>query len=168
LWWGDERCVAPTDARSNYGMARESLLDRLETAPAVVHRMCGELGPKDGALAYTRELAELESFDLVLLGLGPDGHVASLFPGQPTLEVNERRAIGAEAHLEPYVDRITLTLPLLRAAREVLFLVAGGGKAEAAARAFAATQTAEVPGSLVRAELGPTRAVVDRAAAARL
>ncbi len=168
LWWGDERCVAPVDERSNYGMAREALLDRLETPPAAVHRMQGELGRDQGAEAYTRELAELEAFDLVLLGLGPDGHVASLYPSQPTLEVTERRAVGAEAHLEPYVDRITLTLPLLRAAHEVLFLVAGEGKAEAAARAFAAEPTRAVPGSLVRAELGPTRAVLDRAAGARL
>lgn len=168
LWWGDERCVAPEDERSNYGMAKEALLDRLRMQPATVHRMQGELGPDRGAEAYSDELVSLEAFDLVLLGLGPDGHVASLYPSQPTLEVADRRAIGAEAHLEPHVDRITLTLPLLCATREVLFLVAGEGKAEAAARAFADVATREVPGSLVRAELGPTRAVVDRAAAARL
>lgn len=168
VWWGDERCVAPADERSNYGMAREALLDRLRTPPAAVHRMQGELGPDRGASEYTRELAELDAFDLVLLGLGSDGHVASLYPDQPTLDVTDRRAIGAGARLEPFVDRITLTLPVLRSAREVLFLVAGEGKAVAAAAAFAGPPTPKVPGSLARAELGATRAVVDRAAAALL
>jgi 6-phosphogluconolactonase len=168
LWWGDERCVPPDDERSNFGMARAALIDRLDRAPAAVHRMAGELGKEAGAAQYERELARLDAFDLVLLGLGPDGHVASLYPHQPTLDETQRRAIGAEAHLEPYVDRITLTLPTLRATREVLFLVAGGDKADAVARALAGTPTHDVPGSLVRAELGPTRAVLDRAAAAAL
>jgi 6-phosphogluconolactonase len=168
LWWGDERCVPPDDERSNFGMARAALLDRLERPPGAVHRMPGELGKDPGAAQYERELAELDAFDLMLLGLGPDGHVASLYPGEPTLDETQRRAIGAEAHLDPYVDRITLTLPMLRAAREVLFLVAGEDKADAVARAFAGEPTPEVPGSLVRAELGPTRAVLDRAAAAKL
>jgi 6-phosphogluconolactonase len=168
LWWGDERCVPPDDDRSNFGMAKAALLDRVERAPAAVHRMRGELGRDAGADEYERELGELEAFDLLLLGLGPDGHVASLYPRQPTLDERERRAIGAEAHLEPWVDRITLTLPTLRRAREVLFLVAGEDKADAVARALAGAPTHDTPGSLVRAELGPTRAVVDRAAAARL
>lgn len=168
LWWGDERCVPPTDERSNFGMAREALLDRLRMPPAAVHRMPGELGPDRGADVYTHELTELDAFDLVLLGLGPDGHVASLYPNQPTLDVTEHGAIRAEAHLEPFVDRITLTLPVLQNAREVLFLVAGGKKAEAAAAAFAGAATHAVPGSLVRAGLGPTRAILDRAAAMRL
>ncbi len=168
LWWGDERCVPPEDERSNFGMAKAALLDRLATPPAAVHRMEGELGKDAGAAAYERELAPLATFDLVLLGLGPDGHVASLYPRQPTLAETQRRVLGTDAHLEPYVDRITLTLPMLRAAREVLFLVAGEDKADAAARAFAGDPSSDTPGSLVRAELGPTRAVLDRAAASRL
>ena len=168
LWWGDERCVAPEHEWSNYGMAKAALLDRLSEAPAAVHRMDGELGKEAGAAAYERELAQLAEFDLVLLGLGPDGHVASLYPNQPTLDQPTGRAIGAEAHLEPYVDRITLTLPSLRAAREVLFLVAGEEKADAVASALAGAPSHDTPGSLVRAEHGPTRAVVDRAAASQL
>jgi len=168
LWWGDERCVAPADARSNFGMAKAALLDRLAQPPRALHRMRGELGPAAGAEAYEGELDGLEAFDLLLLGLGPDGHVASLFPNQPTLAERERRAVGAEARLEPYVDRITLTLPMLRRARELLFLVAGEDKAEAVARALAGEPSPATPGSLVRAELGPTRAVLDRAAAGAL
>ena len=168
LWWGDERCVPPGDERSNYGMAKEALLDRLERAPLAVHRMQGEAGRERGAELYAAELAALERFDLVLLGLGPDGHVASLYPRQPTLDETVRRAVGAEAHLEPYVDRITLTLPTLAAAQEVLFLVAGASKADAAARALAGEPSHETPGSLVRSALGPTRAVLDRAAAVHL
>jgi 6-phosphogluconolactonase len=168
LWWGDERCVPPDDERSNYGMAKRTLLDKVSAQPAAVHRMRGELGRDAGAEAYDRELGELARFDLVLLGLGPDGHVASLYPEQPTLDETERRVLGAEAKLDPYVDRITLTLPMLRAARAVLFLVAGDDKADAAARAFGGEPSRGTPGSLVRAISGTTTAVLDPAAAAKL
>lgn len=168
VWWSDERCVPPDDERSNYGMAQAALLDRLAVQPAAVHRMRGELGREDGAAQYDRELGGLARFDLLLLGLGPDGHVASLYPDQPTLDETERRAIGAEAHLQPFVDRITLTLPVLRAARGVLFLVAGADKAGAAKRAFAGEPSRATPGSLVRAVEGTTTALLDTAAAAQL
>ena len=168
LWWGDERCVPPTDESSNYGMAKRALLDRLEREPAAVHRMHGELGRDAGAEEYERELAGVGAFDLVLLGLGPDGHIASLFPGFPTLDVTDRNAIGSEAGHEPFVDRISLTLPRLCATRELLFLVAGEDKADAVARAFAGEPSQETPGSLARATGGTTRAVLDRAAASKL
>jgi 6-phosphogluconolactonase len=168
VWWSDERCVPPDDERSNYGMAQAALLARLAVEPAAVHRMRGELGREDGAVQYERELGGLARFDLLLLGLGPDGHVASLYPDQPTLDETERRAIGAEAHLQPFVDRITLTLPVLRAARAVLFLVAGADKADAAKRAFAGEPSRATPGSLVRAVEGATTALLDAAAAAQL
>ncbi len=168
LWWGDERCVPPDDKLSNYGLAKGTLLDGLEVQPNAVHRMRGELGREAGAEDYDRELGELARFDLVLLGLGPDGHIASLYPDQPTLDESERRVIGAEAHLDPYVDRITLTLPMLRAAHAILFCVAGEDKADAAARAFAGDPTRSTPGSLVRAMSGTTTAVLDPAAASKL
>ncbi|MFN2628671.1 MAG: 6-phosphogluconolactonase [Gaiellaceae bacterium] len=167
VWWGDERCVPPDDERSNYGMAKAALLDRLAVPPALVHRMRGELGKQAGADAYDAELGHT-ALDLVLLGLGPDGHVASLYPNQPALDERERRAIGAEAHLEPFVDRITMTLPTLRSASLVIFLVAGGDKADAVARAFGGEPDRATPGSLVRAETGRTVAVLDHAAAALL
>jgi 6-phosphogluconolactonase len=168
LWWGDERCVPPADEHSNYGMAKRTLLDGLAAQPTAVHRMRGELGRDAGAEDYDRELGELARFDLLLLGLGPDGHIASLYPDQPTLDESERRVIGAEAKLDPYVDRITLTLPMLRAAHAIVFLVAGADKADAAMRAFTGEPTRSTPGSLVRAVSGTTTAVLDRAAAARI
>ena len=164
LWWGDERCVPPEHEWSNYGLARRALLDRVEVG--AVHRMQGELGKDDGAALYNEELRAVERFDLMLLGLGPDGHLASLYPNQPTLEVADRRAIGAEAHLEPYVDRITMTLPTLCASELVLFMVTGEGKADAVARAFAGAPSHDTPGSLVRGVR--TVAVLDAAAAAKL
>jgi 6-phosphogluconolactonase len=168
LWWGDERCVPPEDERSNYREAKAALLDRLGPPPAAVHRMRGELGPDAGADEYERELAGVGTFDLVLLGLGPDGHVASLFPGFPTLDVTDRDVVGSEAGHEPFVDRITMTLPRLGATRELLFLVTGEGKADAVARAFVDEPSRKTPGSLARATNGTTRAVLDRAAAAKL
>jgi len=168
LWWGDERCAPADDENSNYNMARVALIDRVSGAPAAVHRMRGELGRDAGAQQYEEELGDLRRFDLMLLGLGPDGHVASLYPNQPTLNVTDRRAIGAEAKLQPWIDRITLTLPMLRAADTVLFLVAGEEKAEAAQRAFAAPASRATPASLVRSDGGKTIAVLDEAAASLL
>jgi 6-phosphogluconolactonase len=168
LWWGDERCVPADDERSNFHMARIALIDRITGKPAAAHRMRGELGRDEGAVLYEQELGSLERFDLMLLGLGPDGHIASLYPDQPTLDVTDRKAIGAEAKLQPWVDRVTLTLPMLRAADEVVFLVAGEDKAEAAQRAFAGEPSRSTPGSLVRAINGKTVAVLDAAAASKL
>ena len=168
VWWGDERCVPPDDGESNYAMAKAALLDRLEVQPKAVHRIQGELGRDDGAAEYERELAETGTFDLVLLGLGGDGHVASLFPNFPTLDVTDRDVVGSEAGLEPFVDRISLTLPRLCDTHELLFLVAGEDKADAVGRAFAAEPSQATPGSLARATEGTTRAILDRAAAANL
>jgi 6-phosphogluconolactonase len=168
LWWGDDRCVPAEDERSNYRMAKEALLDRLERPAAAVHRIRGELGPDEGAEDYAREITGVGTFDLLLLGLGPDGHVASLFPNFPALDVNDRDVIGTEAGLQPFIDRITLTLPRLSDTRELLFLVTGEDKADAVARAFSGTSSPETPGSLARSAEGATAAFLDRAAAAKL
>ena len=166
LWWGDERCVPPDDDKSNYGMAKRALLDRLERTPHAVHRIKGELGKEEAAAEYERELGDTR-LDLLLLGVGPDGHVASLFPNAPTLR-RRKRVLPAEPGLEPFVDRVTLSLPTLRSAREILFLLSGKAKADAARRAFAAEPSPDTPASLVRARDGRTTAILDRAAAAKL
>ena len=166
LWWGDERCVRPDDSKSNYKLAKDSLLDRIERQPRAVHRMKGELGKDEAAAEYERELGDT-ALDLLLLGIGPDGHIASLFPNAPTLR-ERRRVVPAEPGFEPFVDRVTLSLPTLRAAKEILFLLAGSAKADAARRAFVDEPGEHTPASLVRAERGRTTAILDRAAAAAI
>ena len=167
LWWGDERCVPPDDERSNYRLARERLLDRLSVQPRAVKRIRGELGAEAAAAEYDRAL-DGARLDVVLLGLGPDGHTASLFPDQPTLDERSRRAVPAEPRLDPFVDRVTMTVPALCSAPEVVFLVTGEAKAEAVERAFGAPPGRETPASLIRSARGRTRLVADSAAASRL
>jgi 6-phosphogluconolactonase len=166
LWWSDERCVPPDHELSNYHLAKRTLLDNLVRAPRAVHRIKGELGKDEAAAAYERELGDTE-FDLELLGVGPDGHIASLFPNAPTLR-EQRRVLPAEPGLEPFVDRVTLSLPALCSAREIVFALAGPEKADAAHRAFASEPSPQTPASLVRARSGRTVAILDRAAAADL
>jgi len=149
LWWGDERCVPPDDERSNYRLATETLLDRLRTPPAAIHRIRGEAPPAEAADELDAALAGV-TLDFLLLGLGPDGHMASLFPGSPQLEVTDRRATDGPAGLEPWVHRITFTVPTIQAASRVVFLVSGAGKADAVARAFGADITPDIPASLSR------------------
>ena len=174
FWFGDERCVPPDDARSNYRMVREALLNPLgPEACATVHRIEGERGDDDAADAYETELrqAARPPFELVLLGLGPDGHTASLFPGQPSLDERERLAVGVpEAGLEPFVPRVTLTLPALAAARQVVFLVSGASKADAVVAAFGpgARPDPRVPASLLPPLADETIVLLDRAAAQKL
>lgn len=178
LWWGDDRCVPPDHEDSNYRTAKEALLDRLpapgDGGPAV-HRVPGELGPHAGAEAYEAELRAAfgdgtPRLDLLLLGLGPDAHVASLYPGQATLEERDRLCVGVEtAGWEPYVPRVSVTLPVLCAARRIVFLVAGGDKAAAVERAFGSGEpTRDAPGSLVRPTGGELILLLDGAAAGRL
>jgi 6-phosphogluconolactonase len=166
VWWGDERCVPPDDARSNYRLAREALLDRLTHLP-VVKRIETERGCEGAASRYESEL-QGATIDLALLGLGPDGHTASLFPDSPALAELGRRAVAGPPGLAPYVDRVTLTIPALRAARRIVYLVTGREKADVAGRAFAGPPDPRTPASLVRSDRGETIAILDRAAAAAL
>lgn len=167
IWWGDERCVAPDNPWSNYLLAKDALLDRLEAGPAAVHRIRGEDDPEEAAAAYEEEIGSV-TFDLILNGLGPDGHTASLFPNAPTLDIRNRLVVPADPGHEPFVKRITMTIPALGNCRAMLFLATGESKADAARRAFGEPPSPETPSSLVRSELGETTAVLDRAAAAQL
>jgi 6-phosphogluconolactonase len=167
LWWSDERCVPPDDEHSNYGMAKRTLLDRLETQPAQVHRIRGELDAEAAAAEYDAALRGVR-LRLNVLGLGPDSHTASLFPNAPGLHERKRLAIAAEPGLEPRVMRVTMTPPMLTNADRVLFLVTGEDKAEAVKRAFEDSPSDSTPASRVRARDGVTIAVLDRPAASRL
>lgn len=155
MWLGDERCVPPDDERSNYRMIKESLLDPLaDLTQPTVHRIKGELGPRPAAEDYEQQLREAgpPRFDIVLLGVGPDGHTASLFPNQPTLAERSRLVIGVErAGLEPFVPRVTLTFPALANARHVVVLASGESKAQAVVAAFGpgAKPNPNVPSSLL-------------------
>ena len=163
-WFGDDRAVPPDHEHSNYRLARETLFDALARPPEV-HRVRGELGAAEAAARYDAELDDVV-LDLALNGIGPDGHTASLFPGAPGLEERERRAVAAEAGLEPFVERVTMTPPVFAGARLLVYLVAGEGKAQAVRAAFAGEPSAETPASLVRGR--ETVALLDPAAASLL
>ncbi len=142
LFWGDERMVPIEDPRSNYRMTQEALLQHLDLKPGQVHRIPVErMEPARAAAAYEEDLrhffcrggrVDAPRFDLVLLGLGTDGHIASLFPGSRSLTVTDRWAVGVERPAD--VSRVSLTFPVLNAARTVLFLVAGEDKAPAVSK----------------------------------
>jgi 6-phosphogluconolactonase len=163
VWWGDERAVPPDDERSNYLLAKRTLLDNLERQPRTVHRARGEIDAHEAAAEYEVALSGMR-LQFNLLGIGPDGHTASLFPNAPGLAERERRAIAAEPALDPKVERITMTPPMLENADTVLFLVAGEEKAEAVARAFEGPPDRGTPASMIRAHNGRTIVVLDRAA----
>ena len=174
LWFGDERCVPPDHEHSNYGMAKTALLDRIEGEQPAVRRIPGELGFAEAADAYERELRaafgeDVPVLDLILLGLGPDAHTASLFPNDAALGERERVAVGVETPgMAPLVSRITLTLPVVNSARRVVVLVTGEDKAEAVARAFGDAPGPDAPASLVDPDGGGLTLLLDPAAASRL
>jgi 6-phosphogluconolactonase len=175
--FGDERLVPPDHADSNYGMARAALFDRVAIPAAQIHRIEGERpAAAEAAAAYHAALSRafaLEPgawpvFDVVLLGVGADGHTASLFPGTAALQVADRLAAAAEAPSAP-TARVTLTYPVLNAARAVILLVGGADKAGAVARAFDdAVPIAECPVRGVRPQGGSLTWHLDTAAASKL
>jgi 6-phosphogluconolactonase len=167
LWWGDERCVASNHEWSNYGLVKRSLLDVVRTPPHPVHRVETELGAAAAAERYDAALTDVR-LTTAVLGLGPDGHAASLYPEADTLEERSRRAVTADAKLEPYVERVTMTIPMLETAELALWFVVGAGKAEAARRAFVEAPSRATPASLIRSTRGRNVVVLDREAASVL
>jgi 6-phosphogluconolactonase len=165
VWFADERCVPPQDEESNYRLVAQTLLAGAGVPPERVHRMRGEEGPEEGARVYAQELtghvagasgrAGLHTppvLDLIVLGIGPDGHVASLFPGAATLDAGaDAVCLGVRDSPKPPPERITLSLAMLRAARECMLLATGASKADAVA-AMLAEPSHHVPASLLRRE----------------
>jgi 6-phosphogluconolactonase len=174
LWLGDERLVFAGDERSNGRMVHEQLVDRLPSARRpVLEVVRTELGLEGAATDYEQRLraalGEDGRLDLALMGLGPDSHTASLFPEKPALGERERWiAPVPEAGMEPLVPRVTMTLPLFNAAREVVFLVAGEDKAEAMVRAFGEPPDPASPAARVRPSGGRLVLLCDESAATGL
>ncbi len=169
LWWGDERCVEPDDGESNFPIARDTIIAAAGIPEDRIHRMRGELGPDEGARAYAAELTEhLETdsqavpvLDFVDLGLGPDGHCASLFPHHPALAIVDAPTAGVHDSPKPPPERITLTLPTLHAARRCLVHTSGEGKRDAVT-ALLGPEDPATPASLLRRDR--LEVVVDDAA----
>lgn len=177
LYWGDERCVPPDDEASNYGMARDAFIRHVALPEANVHRMRGEDDPERAASGCDDELhemarrqrppGELPVFDLVLLGLGPDGHTASLFPHTAALREHERLCVVNEG--EKTGLRLTVTFPVINAARRVVFLVTGAEKAGMVAEVLEGRRIPDaIPAQRVAPERGTLTWLLDGAAAAGL
>lgn len=156
--FGDERCVAPDDPESNYAMAQQTLLARV--GPATVLRMPGELGAEEAARRYHGVLQRVGHLDLVLLGMGPDGHTASLAPGYQEDPASTALAIPVHNFPKPPPDRVSLTLRALRSARRVVFIVSGEDKADAVLLAS--------EGKVPSGQIEGAEYLLDTAAAARL
>lgn len=179
--WGDERCVPPDDAQSNYRMAHEALLRHAPVPAANVHRIRGEIDAVVAAAAYETTLRALFAtpngppqstpntrIDLVLLGLGTDGHTASLFPANAGIDERVHWAILARADVPPH-QRISLTLPVLNAAAEIVFIVSGAAKAPVLAQVLDGPRRIQVlPAQTIAPSNGRLRWYVDAAAAATL
>ncbi|MGQ9491416.1 MAG: 6-phosphogluconolactonase [Anaerolineae bacterium] len=162
IFFGDERCVPPDHPWSNYQMARAALLDHVPLPGQNVYRIAGERPPTAAANDYAAVLrrvfrlrgAARPQFDLILLGMGEDGHTASLFPGMPAMFERRRLAVVTPVpeYVQPAVARITLTLPVLNAARQVMFLVAGANKAEKVQVVLASTSRGRTDRGQFRAD----------------
>jgi 6-phosphogluconolactonase len=173
VFWGDERCVPPDDPASNFRMADEALLSQVPIPASNVHRMRGELEPQAAAQACAAELRAFfgtpwPRFDLVLLGMGEDGHTASLFPGSTALQEIERPVASVMGHYQDRLAcRVTLTARAINEARHVLFLVTGAAKAETL-RAVLEGPQGRYPAQLIWPRAGQLTWLVDAAAASRL
>jgi 6-phosphogluconolactonase len=177
VFWGDERCVPPDHPDSNYAMARVTLLDRVPIPPPNVHRIRGEMEPPEAAAEYEKTLRlffvpgqepEIRTFDLALLGVGTDGHTASLFPDSELLE-EQSRWVAAHFADQARGWRITLTPLAINASRHVTFLVAGAGKATILRQVLSGSlQPGSLPAQIIAPKSGDLLWLLDSAAAALL
>jgi 6-phosphogluconolactonase len=176
VFWGDERCVPPDHPESNYRMAREALLDHVPLPATNIHRIRGEDEPSKAAAAYeellgdffgSRETSVTTSFDLVHLGMGADGHTASLFPGSAAAQETGRWVVATPGP-QPGSWRVSLTPALLNAAEDVTFLVSGANKAERLKDVLEDGARDLLPAQLIRPTHGALHWMIDEAAAARL
>lgn len=175
IFWSDERCVPPDSADSNYRMAREVLLSRVPLSPQQVHRMPADQPDRDAAAqAYTHEMrqsfgtGDIPHFDLIQLGMGPEGHTASLFPHQSSLHEQQRLVMYVNVP-KPPPPRLTFTPPILNAARHVLFLVTGAEKADAVQAVLEGDYNPEeYPAQIVCPASGEIVWMLDEAAAGKL
>ena len=174
IFWVDERCVPIEDPANNYGAAREDLLDRIPIPKTNVHPMPGHLPPDEGAIHYQREVTgffgtgpdEIPVFDFILLGIGTDGHTASLFPGTSVLKENEK-IISVAKGGSPHVDRLTMTYPILNRGREVVFLASGKEKAFVI-QAIIENKRQDLPALGIHPRPGKLTWLLDREAASML
>lgn len=174
LFWVDERCVPARDPASNYGAAKSDFLDRVPIPPGQIYPMPGEGEPEEGAERYESGLRRffglapgtVPVFDFMLLGIGRDGHIASLFPGQASLEEKKRLILPVTGG-KPFVPRLTMTYPVINHARHVIFLVSGKGKASVI-YAVLVQRDATLPARRVRLEKGEVTWLLDRGAASML
>ena len=174
LFWVDERCVPADDVRSNFGTARKDFLSQVPIPEKNLHPVRGEFPPEKSAKDYESELIgffrleeeEFPAFDLIFLGMGADGHTASLFPGDKALLEEKRRVLAVRGGL-PTLDRITMTRPVLNRARRIAFLVAGREKAQTV-RAVVSGDDPSVPAGMIRPSQGELVWLLDRAAASLL
>jgi 6-phosphogluconolactonase len=174
LFWVDERCVPPDHEDSNYGRTCEALLSGLDIPGENVHRIKGEMNPAEAAIEYEKDLrrsfgdAVLPVFDLVILGIGSDGHIASLLPGSPALDEKDHLAIPVYAeHLKSW--RITLTLPVLNNAAHILFLVSGRKKAAVLKKIMdQGEESRSYPAGLIEPVHGSVTWLIDREAGSLL
>lgn len=172
VFFGDERFVPPSDNSSNEKMARDTLLDLVPIPRENIFGMYDEVPAEEAAANYEKKLRELLGeeavFDLVFLGLGPDGHTASLFPGRPTVHIDDRLVVAAEANVG-VGQRITMTTPLINRAREIFFLVSGPDKAEALRRVLEEEEDwDQTPAQAVARHAGNVKFLVDERSASAL
>ena len=174
IFWVDERCVPEKDAASNYGASKKDFLNKAPISKTQIYPMPGRLSPEDGARKYQKTLMEFfhlkygqfPTFDQIFLGMGTDGHIASLFSEHGAIDEKEKLVVAVKGG-DPYVSRLTMTLPVLNRSRQIVFLVSGKGKAATLKRVFKGEQVL-LPAQKIRAVEGELTLLLDREAASLL